>query len=472
MNTKQLRQKILDLAIRGKLVPQDPNDEPASVLLERVRHEKERLIKEGKIKRDKKESNIFRNTDKSHYEQLPDGWAWCRLGELGEIVGGGTPHTNELSYWDGSISWITPADLSGYSEKYISVGKRKITEKGLVESSTKLMPAGSILFSSRAPIGYCVIAENAVCTNQGFKSIIPFILDTNEYIYYYLIATVEEIRLRASGTTFKEISGTEMGNTILTLPPLAEQHRIVAAIESAFAVIDEIERNQADLQAAITAAKSKILDLAIRGKLVPQDPNDEPASVLLERIRAEREQLIKAGKIKRNKSDFTAVKSDDNSYYQNVPIGWVLVRLDEVLNYEQPTDYIVKSINYSDDYEIPVLTAGKSFIVGFTNEMTGICDKLPVIIFDDFTTDSRYVDFRFKVKSSAMKILTGVGIEMKYLFYYMQTIKVNHTTHKRYWISDYSKNKILLPPVQEQARIVEIIDKSFEFLEKINGNLN
>ena len=175
---------------------------------------------------------------------LPDSWILCRLNEIGQIVGGGTPNTTEPSYWDnGNISWITPADLSGYNEKYIMTGNRKITPKGLVESSTVLMPIGSVLFSSRAPIGYCVIAKNEVCTNQGFKSVVPFIFEMGEYIYHYLRAQVEEIRSRASGTTFKEISGTEFGNTSITLPPLAEQRRIVRAIEIAFEQLKQIAEN-------------------------------------------------------------------------------------------------------------------------------------------------------------------------------------------------------------------------------------
>jgi type I restriction enzyme S subunit len=173
---------------------------------------------------------------------LPDGWGVCYLKSIGQIIGGGTPSTDESIYWkNGIIPWITPADLSGYSGKSITSGNRMITEKGLSDSSAQLMPAGSILFSSRAPIGYSVIATNEVCTNQGFKSIVPYVKEVNEYIYYYLKAQVEEICSRASGTTFKEISGMEMGNTIIMLPPLAEQHRIVVAIESAFEQLNSIK---------------------------------------------------------------------------------------------------------------------------------------------------------------------------------------------------------------------------------------
>lgn len=175
---------------------------------------------------------------------MPEGWVLCCLNNIGQIVGGGTPKTDEPNYWNGgTIPWITPADLSGYTEKYISGGDRKITEQGLASSSAMLMPVGSILFSSRAPIGYTVISANNVCTNQGFKSVCPYIAGVSEYVYYYLKAQIEEIRSRASGTTFKEISGTEFGNTFITFPPLAEQQRIVKAIETAFKQLDKIDEN-------------------------------------------------------------------------------------------------------------------------------------------------------------------------------------------------------------------------------------
>lgn len=163
---------------------------------------------------------------------MPKSWCWARFSDIGLVVGGGTPKTSAPSYWeDGTIAWITPADLSGYGEKYICHGGRDITPIGLKESSAQLMPQGSVMFSSRAPIGYTVIAANDICTNQGFKSIVPYIIEMNNYIYYYLKAQLSEIVSRASGTTFKEISGTELGKTLISLPPLQEQKRIVAAIE-------------------------------------------------------------------------------------------------------------------------------------------------------------------------------------------------------------------------------------------------
>ena len=234
---KQTKSKVLEMAVRGELVPQNPEDEPASVLLERIKKEQKTSKSKGKT-----------TEHNTHYEEelpfdIPENWAWCRLGEIGEIISGGTPSTSNDNYWNGNISWITPADLSNYKEKYISRGKRNISIEGLENSSAKIICKGSVLFSSRAPIGYVVISEKEVTTNQGFKSISPYIENSEHYIYYFLLAEKENISLKASGTTFKELSGTEFGKIFIPLPPLAEQHRIVEKIEHIFAVLDELEEN-------------------------------------------------------------------------------------------------------------------------------------------------------------------------------------------------------------------------------------
>ena len=253
-----LKSKILELAIRGKLVPQDPNDEPASVLLERIRAEKEELIKQGQIKRDKKESVIFKGEDNSYYEkigtevrcidnelpfELPDSWMFVRLKHIGEIVGGGTPKTNISEYWDGNIPWLTPADFSGYKEMYVTSGARTITEIGLKSSSAQMLPANSVLYSSRAPIGYIAIAASPVSTNQGFKSVVPYDFAMSPYLYYCLKARTGDIIQRATGTTFKEISGSEMAETIISLPPITEQKWICEKVAQLFNVIITIEKS-------------------------------------------------------------------------------------------------------------------------------------------------------------------------------------------------------------------------------------
>lgn len=168
-------------------------------------------------------------------------------------------------------------------------------------------------------------------------------------------------------------------------------------------------------------------------------------------------------KVKPPLGGFTIIPT---SHYENLPKGWTVCRLEDIIDYEQPTLYIVRSTNYSDEYDIPVLTAGKSFILGYTSEKEGIYNKLPTIIFDDFTTDSRLVDFPFKVKSSAMKILqVNKEINIHYVAYFMSITRLVGDTHKRYWISEYSKILIPLPPINEQNRIVqaiEVIDENFK----------
>lgn len=168
-----------------------------------------------------------------------------------------------------------------------------------------------------------------------------------------------------------------------------------------------------------------------------------------------------------------SIKIIDNNLPFKIPSNWAYVRLDTAMPYEQPQQYIVSSEDYNNSYKTPVLTAGKSFIIGYTNETNGIKTELPVVIFDDFTTDSKFVDFPFKVKSSAMKILTASPIaNAKFMYYVMQQIECNHSTHKRYWISDYSQRIVPLPPIEEQNRIVATIEELENRLDKIVESLN
>ena len=174
--------------------------------------------------------------------ELPESWCWCRLRSLGQIVGGGTPSTTNQMFWNGSIPWLSPADLTGYTDMYIAHGKKSITEEGIEKSSAVLMPAGSVLYSSRAPIGYVVISKNLISTNQGFKSLVPAIAGMSEFYYFVLKARTSDIKQRATGTTFKEISGNDFGNTLVPLPPITEQKRIVQAIAQYNSILELISK--------------------------------------------------------------------------------------------------------------------------------------------------------------------------------------------------------------------------------------
>ena len=380
MDTKKLRQKILDLAIRGKLVPQDPNDEPASVLLERIKAEKGRLIKEGKIKKSKKS---VKTSDTPHYEnvpfEVPKGWVWTTLEETLELVSGQDFPPEKYN-----------ANIAGIP--YI-IGASNIENEQLVINRWTEFPSvyshlnDLLVVCKGAGVGKMAINNiGTVHIARQIQAVRSYTNCTNiRYIKIVVKNNIESIVSKANGL----IPGLKRGLLLslqIPLPPLAEQQRIVTEIEKWFAIIDQIERDKADLQATIKQVKSKILDLAIHGKLVPQDPNDEPAIELLKRINP----------------DFTLC---DNGHYTQLPEGWAVCRLEQITNYEQPTAYIVNSTTYDDSYSTPVLTAGKSFIIGYTNETAGIYSNLPCIIFDDFTTDSKKVNFPFKVKSSAMKIL-------------------------------------------------------------------
>jgi len=458
MNTKQIRQTILDLAIRGELVPQDPTDEPASVLLERIRAEKEQLIKDKKLKRDKKESEPI---DEVPFE-LPEGWEWCRLGEIGEIIGGGTPQTSVEEYWNGEVSWITPADLSNYTDKYITKGRRNITQLGLENSSATLIPKGGILFSTRAPIGYVVIAGKPLSTNQGFKSLYPFIDISKEFVYYFLLAEKERIKLLASGTTFQELSASAFSKILIPLPPLAEQHRIVQKIEQLLTIVDTIEQLQEQLKSDVKQARNQVLNYAIAGKLTHQDPNDEPAEELLKRI----------GKT-------TAADTP----YEKLPKGWAWCRLGDIANIsmgQSPKGETVTrnsngiefhqgKIYFTDKYidKSPFSTSEPTKI---TSNSVLLCVRAPV-------GEVNLVNREVCIGRGLCAIEPLGDISIDFCFFWLILLKdyfnENSTGSTFSSISgEIIRNAFIpLPPLAEQHRIVEKIESFFASFDQIEKEL-
>ena len=456
MDTKKLRQKILDLAIHGKLVPQDPNDEPASVLLERIRAEKERLIAEGKIKRSKKSAT----SDTSHYEnvpfEVPEGWCWTTLQDISFLIED-CPHTTAPDEGSGYPLVRTPNIGEGY---LILEGVHRVSEETYHKRNVRAVPqTDDIVYAREAPAGNAAVIkkEEIICLGQRTVLIRPAknYVDSN-LLAYFILSPYSRNRLisKATGSTVQHVNMESIRPHLIPLPPYNEQLRIVDKIKEVLSLVDELVESEITIHHAVDQAKSKILELAIHGKLVPQDANDDPASELLKRINPR------------------AVTPCDNPHYEQIPDGWCVCTLEDIVDYEQPQAYIVHSTDYSDSYKIPVLTAGKSFVIGYTNEQDGICNNIPVIIFDDFTTDSKYVDFPFKVKSSAMKILqVKDGINIKYVAYFMSITRLIGDTHKRYWISEYSKVTIPLPPKAEQDRIVNQIEGLMCSLDSIAETL-
>ena len=377
--------------------------------------------------------------------EIPESWVLSDFSELVTLLSGRDLESNDCNSNREGIPYLIGA--SNIVDGKINI--TRWTTKPLVISKR-----GDILISCKGTIGEVVtnvIGEIHIARQFIAIQTLPMVYA--DYIELYIKSIVNNIKRNARGV-IPGISREDILHREIALPPLEEQKRIVIEVEKWLDFIAEIEVGKAELESYIKQTKSKILDLAISGKLVPQDPNDEPAIELLKRINP-------------------AFKPCDNSHYENLPQGWAVCHIDDILDYEQPQAYIVNSTDYSDEYETPVLTAGKSFIIGYTNETNGICDRLPVIIFDDFTTDSKLVDFPFKVKSSAMKILRTKGeINIDYIAYYMSITRLIGDTHKRYWISEYSKLLIPIPPYQEQLRIVETVETIFNEILKITAELS
>ena len=403
---------------------------------------------------------MHNTTDTPHYEnvpiEVPASWSIIPLEYLATFSGGKTPSMDNKEYWNnGKHLWVTSKDMKSV---HITDSLMKISDSALEQMN--IYPKGTLLLVTRSGIlrhtlPIAILGDEAT-VNQDIKTISCHFPNINRYLYYAIKAQEQVIleQYHKDGTTVDSIDFDKFKKLPIPLPPIEEQSRIIAEINRLFALVDTIENNQTDLESTIAQTKSKILDLAIHGKLVPQDPNDEPASELLKRINP------------------AAEITCDNGHYQNLPSGWTICKLEDITNYEQPTAYIVDSTDYDDNYSIPVLTAGKSFIIGYTNETERIYSNLPCIIFDDFTTDSKLVNFPFKVKSSAMKILqVRTGIEIEYVSMFMSITRLIGDTHKRYWISEYSKLEIPIPPLAEQRRIVDAIHAAFAKFDAIMESL-
>lgn len=240
---KRLRELVLNLAFRGLVVEQDPDEEAAAVLIDGMTARRDALIASGVIGKPRHPEGVA--VDNPPHE-IPAAWAWARLGDVSAIVGGGTPKSGESAYWaDGpDVPWLTPADMRSQASRFVSRGVRDITKRGLAESSAQLLPAGAVLFSSRAPIGHVGIAAQPLSTNQGFKSCVPYLGAMAEYLYLLLRYVGPIVDATATGTTFKEVSGKDVALIPVPVPPMAEQERIAANVDELMALCDELETRQ------------------------------------------------------------------------------------------------------------------------------------------------------------------------------------------------------------------------------------
>ena len=376
----------------------------------------------------------------SHYPNqtevdAPMGWAKCKLSDVCQFESGFAFKSE--SYKKEGVPLIR---ISNIKDGTITTDGCVCIQE-VVESRFHVVKGDLLIALSGATTGKMGVydKDDDALLNQrvGNLRVISKTCFLPEYRNLFMESQTATILEQAWGGAQPNISPNTIIGFDILLPPYAEQCRIVCKANELLALVSNIEFVQDQIETGVDDIITKVLDLAIHGKLVSQDPFDEPAINLLRRINP----------------DF---KASDNLHYEGIlPSGWTLCCLEDVLDYEQPQAYIVNSTDYSDDYKTPVLTPGKSFVLGYTNELSGICNHLPVIIFDDFTTESKYVDFPFKVKSSAMKILRARGeINLKYVAIFMSITRLVGDTHKRYWISEYSKIPIPIPPLREQGRIV------------------
>ena len=378
-----------------------------------------------------------RPCDTSHYPkdvpfEVPEGWVWSTIGEFfnlqaGKFVSAEDIHTESPHF---PYRCFGGNGIRGYVSSFNRRGDYPIIGRQGALCGNINYASGEFYATEHA-----VVVESFSGTDPIWAKYLLEQLNLNQY---------------ATATAQPGLSVKTINEVAIPIPPVGEQYRISDALTRCLGIINNIQLSCEDLRVSVAQTKSRVLELAIHGKLVPQNPSDEPAIELLKRINP-------------------GFQPSHNLHYEGtLPPGWALCCLEDVLDYEQPQNYIVNSTDYSDGNRIPVLTPGKSFVLGYTNEDFGICNRLPVIIFDDFTTESKYVDFPFKVKSSAMKILHARGeINLRYVALFMSITRLVGDTHKRYWISEYSKIPVPIPPLHEQERIVSAVQLLFNQLDNL-----
>ena len=437
MNTKALRQKILDLAIHGKLVPQDPNDEPASVLLERIRDEKERLIKEGKIKRSKKTKTT---SDKPHYEnvpfEVPSSWVWTTLGDIFTLQAGKN---------------ITSKDIhtkKSEEHKYSCFGGNGVRGYVSISNKTGEYPIigrqGALCGNVNLACGSFYATEHAVVVERY--------CDTDlMWVYYTLIAL--NLNQYATATAQPGLAVNVINDVAIPLPPPHEQQRISKSIKILFSFVETIECEKLNLKTAISQTKAKILDLAIHGQLVPQDPTDEPACELLKRINP--------------KAEITS----DNGHYQKLPEGWCETTLKHVLTIKSGNSINVRNCTQG---HYPIY--GGNGITGHTDDYN-IKESTIVIGRVGYYCGSVYL-VRGKAWVSDNAFITTIHKDIfykKYLYYLLQFLNLrkfsNSTAQPVISGKTIYPIHVLIPPIREQKRIVAKIEEIFAHLNAIEASL-
>ena len=520
MTAEQLKKSILQMAVQGKLVPQDPNDEPASVLLERIREEKDKLIKEGKIKKEKNPSIIFRGEDNLPYEkvgnnepvciadevpfEIPDSWEWVRLGSYCLIARGGSPRpikeylTNDAN----GVNWIKIGDTDK-GGKYINSTKEKIKPEGVKKS--RFVHSGDFLLTNSMSFGRPYILNIDGCIHDGWLVISDYHYIYNKDFLYYMLSSsfaYNQFCDVVSGAVVKNLNSDKVAESLFPLPPINEQNRIVKKINEILPHINNYNEKEVTLSKLNKnfpeQLKKSILQQAVMGKLVPQNPNDEPASVLLERIREEKQALIKAGKIKKDKNE-SIIYRRDNSYYEKlngnerciddeipfeIPISWEWIRLGNLFFHNtgkalntanhkgKILEYITTSNLYWNRFELDSLRK-MYFTKAEIEKCTVTKGDLLVCEGGDIGRAAIWnYDFDIRIQNHIHRLRSIIPICTEFYYYIFYLYK------KTGWIggkgigiqglSSKALHNLLfpLPPVNEQYRIIKELIAAKNFMNK------
>ena len=526
IDTKALRQKILDLAIRGKLVPQDPNDEPASVLLERIRQQKQQMVKDGKLKpKDiKNDSVIFVGEDNLHYEKfadgsvkciedeipfdIPNGWIWCRLSQIITLFSGQDLDPSRYNNEGNGIPYITGAS---------NLEDGKVAINRWTDSPTTHATDGDLLITCKGSgvgkMAWCDICDAHIARQIMALRCVDGLL--SGFLEIVISAMLSNIRSKANGL-IPGLSREIILEMMFPLPSLEEQKRICSKSREILSYIDGLNSQKSELVGSVGILKSKILDLAIRGQLVPQDPNDEPASVLLERIRAEKEELIKQGKLKRDKKESVIFRGEDNSYYEK--IGTEVYCIDEEIPFDIPDTWewmrlescCIKEIRRGKSPKYIDESGTLVFAQKCNTRYSGI--DVGLALFLDENTLGRYPDDEYMQDGDVVINSTGTGtlgrvgiyhatdnylglpivpdshvtiiraarsIQSVYLYGFMKANQSElekegegSTNQKELKPLTLKEMLIPIPPYSEQERIVATITAAFSTISAIENSLN
>lgn len=497
-------------------MPQDPNDEPASVLLEKIRQEKERLIMEKKIKRDKNASIIYRGEDNSYYEkilatgevkcideeipfEIPQGWEWCRMGNIGEWGAGATPSKGNPDYYNGNILWLRTGELNN---DIVYDTEIKITEKALKECSLRLNKVGDVMIAMYgATIGKVAIVGKEMTTNQACCACTPIGI-FNWFLFYFLMGSQLDFIKKGEGGAQPNISREKLIAHLMPVPPIEEQHRIVLKIRDVLTYVERYTHSQTALNLLNESIKplfrKSILQEAIQGRLVSQDSSDESVNDLLQHIKEEKQRLVKEGKLKKSAlTDSVIYKGDDNKYYENdgknivcidteipfeIPSSWQWVRLANVVQVNPKN----VAPNETPAAFIPMDCVDATYLskntyherkwgdikAGFTHFADGdvAFAKITPCFQNRKSMILRNLPNGIGAGTTELKVLRPYGntINREYLLfflespYFVEEAVFKGTANQQRIISGYMENKLFpLPPLSEQQRISDKIEEAY-----------